>query len=173
MWRLYGGNARGICMVFSFKSQQNSVLKKIQYVAKEDDIIKRLNQLMLSLKDLNINFFLDKYLNSNCIRIRLLQLPNIRKKFTNIFPGVLLPFSFYSFILLFFCLYLPSVPSVTIGTQQSPPSSASHTHARIVYTQKTCQNNHTHKPVTSRLGEVSGTSPFRPRSLSSHASPGV
>ena len=44
-------------MVFSFKSQQNSVLKKIQYVAKEDDIIKRLNQLMLSLKDLNINFF--------------------------------------------------------------------------------------------------------------------
>ena len=56
MWRLYGGNARGICMVFSFKSQQNSVLKKIQYVAKEDDIIKRLNQLMLSLKDLNINF---------------------------------------------------------------------------------------------------------------------
>ena len=43
MWRLYGGNARGICMVFSFKSQQNSVLKKIQYVAKEDDIIKRLN----------------------------------------------------------------------------------------------------------------------------------
>lgn len=27
-------------MVFSFKSQQNSVLKKIQYVAKEDDIIK-------------------------------------------------------------------------------------------------------------------------------------
>ena len=44
---------------------------------------------MLSLKDLNINFFLDKYLNSNCIRIRLLQLPNIRKKFTNIFPGVL------------------------------------------------------------------------------------
>lgn len=76
-------------MVFSFKSQQNSVLKKIQYVAKEDDIIKRLNQLMLSLKDLNINFFLDKYLNSTCIRIRLLQLPNIRKKFTNIFPGVL------------------------------------------------------------------------------------
>lgn len=44
-------------MVFSFNSQQNSVLKKIQYVAKEDDIIKRLNQLMLSLKDLNINFF--------------------------------------------------------------------------------------------------------------------
>lgn len=72
-------------MVFSFKSQQNSVLKKIQYVAKEDDIIKRLNQLMLSLKDLNINF-LDKYLNSTCIRIRLLQLPNIRKKFTNTFP---------------------------------------------------------------------------------------
>ena len=34
-------------------------------------------------------FFLDKYLNSTCIRIRLLQLPNIRKKFTNIFPGVL------------------------------------------------------------------------------------
>ena len=86
MWRLYGGNARGICMVFSFKSQQNSVLKKIQYVAEEDDIIKRLNQLMLSLKDLNINFFLDKYLNSTCIRIRLLQLPNIRKKFTNTFP---------------------------------------------------------------------------------------
>ena len=57
MWRLYGGNARDICMVFSFKSQQNSVLKKIQYVAKKDDIIKRLNQLMLSLKDLNINFF--------------------------------------------------------------------------------------------------------------------
>ena len=74
-------------MVFSFNSQQNSVLKKIQYVAKEDDIIKRLNQLMLSLKDLNINFFfLDKYLNSTCIRIRLLQLPNIRKKFTNTFP---------------------------------------------------------------------------------------
>lgn len=86
MWRLYGGNARGICMVFSFNSQQNSVLKKIQYVAKEDDIIKRLNQLMLSLKDLNIIFFLDKYLNSTCIRIRLLQLPNIRKKFTNTFP---------------------------------------------------------------------------------------
>lgn len=32
MWRLYGGNARGICMVFSFNSQQNSVLKKIQYM---------------------------------------------------------------------------------------------------------------------------------------------
>ena len=29
------------------------------------------------------------YLNSTCIRIRLLQLPNIRKKFMNIFPGVL------------------------------------------------------------------------------------
>ncbi len=50
---------------------------------------------------------------------------------------------FYSFILLFFCLYLPSVPNVTIGTQQSPPPPASHTHARIVYIQKTCQNNHT------------------------------
>ena len=57
MWRLYGGNARGICMVFSFNSQQNSVLKKIQYVAKEDDIIKRLNQLMLSLQRFKYNFF--------------------------------------------------------------------------------------------------------------------
>ena len=64
MWRLYGDNARGICMVFSFKSQQNSVLKKIQYVAEEDDIIKRLNQLMLSLKDLNINFYFYLLLNN-------------------------------------------------------------------------------------------------------------
>lgn len=126
MWRLYGGNARGICMVFSFKSQQNSVLKKIQYVAKEDDIIKRLNQLMLSLKDLNINFFLDKYLNSTCIRIRLLQLPNIRKKFTNIFPGVLLPFSFYSFILL----PLPPLRSKCHNwyTTITPAAGFAHTH---------------------------------------------
>ena len=178
MWRLYGGNARGICMVFSFKSQQNSVLKKIQYVAKEDDIIKRLNQLMLSLKDLNINFFLDKYLNSTCIRIRLLQLPNIRKKFTNIFPGVLLPFSFlffYSFILLFFYSSASTSPPFPMSqlVHNNHPRRRLRTHTRIVYIQKTCQNNHTQKTVTSRLGEVSGTSPFRPRSLSSHASPGV
>ena len=52
MWRLYGGNARGICMVFSFKSQQNSVLKKIQYVAKEDDIIKRMS--LFSMKMMHV-----------------------------------------------------------------------------------------------------------------------
>ena len=66
------------------------------------------------------------------------------------FCPFLLP-SFCSFLLLFFCssvsicLYLRS--KYTIGTQQSPRRPL-RTHARVVYIQKTCQNNHTQKTVT-------------------------
>ncbi|KAB5318947.1 hypothetical protein F9954_15735 [Bacteroides stercoris] len=82
---------------------------------------------------------------------------------------------FYSFILLFFYSSVSTSPPFQMSqlVHNNHPRRRLRTHARIVYIQKTCQNNHTQKPVTSRLGEVSGTSPFRPRSLSSHASPGV
>lgn len=64
MWRLYGDNARGVCLVFSLKSQQDSSLRKIKYVAEEDELILKINRLMISLKKKNINFCFNKMLSN-------------------------------------------------------------------------------------------------------------
>ena len=64
MWRLYGDNARGVCLVFSPKSQQDNPLRKIKYVAEDDELILKINQLMTALKGKNINFCFNKMLSN-------------------------------------------------------------------------------------------------------------
>ena len=64
MWRLYGDNARGVCLVFSPNSQQDNPLRKIKYVAEDDELILKINQLMTALKEKNINFCFNKMLSN-------------------------------------------------------------------------------------------------------------
>ena len=69
-------------------------------------------------------------------------------------------FSFSPSVLLFFCLYLRS--KYTIGTQQSPPSSASHTRTYSIYTE-----NLSKQPPTNLSHPIRERFPVRP--LSVHA----
>ena len=101
----------------------------------------------------------------------------------NIFPGVLLPFSFYSFVLLFFysfillffysfiLLFFYSSVSTFPPFQMSQlvhnnhPRRRLRTHARVVYIQKTCQNNHRQKNCHIPFGRGFRYVPF-PSTLS-------
>lgn len=64
MWRLYGDNARGVCLVFAPKSPQDGSLRKIKYVAEGDELILKINKLMTALKEKNINFCFNKMLSN-------------------------------------------------------------------------------------------------------------
>jgi len=49
MWRLYGDDARGVCLVFERKNKSNDKLYKIKYVSPDDEILKKTAQGGLSV----------------------------------------------------------------------------------------------------------------------------
>lgn len=65
MWRFYGDNAHGACMVFESKENSETGIKEVLYINKEtNDSVKRMNEILSKLKDDKINFrfpILDKY----------------------------------------------------------------------------------------------------------------
>lgn len=56
MWRLYGDNARGVCMVFERKDKSNDELYKIKYVHPESESLKRVSDLLEALEEKTIRF---------------------------------------------------------------------------------------------------------------------
>lgn len=56
MWRLYGDNARGVCMVFERKDKSNDELYKIKYVHSESESLKRVSDLLEALEEKTIRF---------------------------------------------------------------------------------------------------------------------
>lgn len=65
MWRFYGDNAHGVCMVFESKENSETGIKEVLYINKEtNDSVKRMNEILSKLKDDKINFrfpILDKH----------------------------------------------------------------------------------------------------------------
>lgn len=67
MWSLYGNKGKGVCLVFErgplFKEEN---LYHIRYICKDDETVKKIEKLQMSLKEIGINFYfalLDKYRN--------------------------------------------------------------------------------------------------------------
>jgi HEPN domain-containing protein len=57
MWRFYGDNAHGACMVFESKENSETGIKEVLYINKEtNDSVKRMNEILSKLKDDKINF---------------------------------------------------------------------------------------------------------------------
>lgn len=56
MWRLYGDNARGVCLVFGRDAKKKDELYKIRYIDPESEDLKRLEGLMDTLKKKGIRF---------------------------------------------------------------------------------------------------------------------
>jgi len=56
MWRLYGDNARGVCLVFGRDATKNDELYKIRYMDPESEDLKRVKGLMDTLKKKGIRF---------------------------------------------------------------------------------------------------------------------
>lgn len=65
MWRFYGDNAHGVCMIFELKENPATKLKKVLYINKEtNNNVKQMNEILSKLKDNKINFhfpILDRY----------------------------------------------------------------------------------------------------------------
>lgn len=59
MWRLYGDNARGVCMVFERDSKKNDDLYNIRYIDPESEEIEKVEALMEVLKKKGIKFRLN------------------------------------------------------------------------------------------------------------------
>lgn len=56
MWRLYGDNARGVCMVFERINKDSDELFNISYIAEESDVLEKIAKLQDALKDNSIRF---------------------------------------------------------------------------------------------------------------------
>lgn len=56
MWRLYGDNARGVCMVFERINKDSDELFNISYIAEKSDILEKIAKLQDALKDNSIRF---------------------------------------------------------------------------------------------------------------------
>ena len=65
MWRFYGDNAHGVCMVFEPKEMSETGIKEVLYINKgKNEKIKQMNGILSKLKDHKINFrfsILDRY----------------------------------------------------------------------------------------------------------------
>lgn len=59
MWRLYGDNARGACMVFERDAKQSDDLYKIRYIDPQGKDIAKVSELMVKLKEMGIRFRLN------------------------------------------------------------------------------------------------------------------
>lgn len=60
MWRLYGDNARGVCIVFERDGKKKDELYKIRYIFPESEELKRAEALMEALKEKGIKFRLNQ-----------------------------------------------------------------------------------------------------------------
>lgn len=56
MWRLYGDNARGVCMVFERINKDSDELFNISYIAEKSDVLEKIAKLQDALKDSSIRF---------------------------------------------------------------------------------------------------------------------
>ena len=56
MWRLYGDNARGVCMVFERINKDSDELFNISYIAEKSDVLEKIAKLQDVLKDNSIRF---------------------------------------------------------------------------------------------------------------------
>lgn len=56
MWRLYGDNARGVCMVFERINKDSDELFNISYIAEKSDVLEKIAKLQDALKDNSIRF---------------------------------------------------------------------------------------------------------------------
>lgn len=56
MWRLYGDNARGVCMVFERINKDSDELFNISYIAEKSDVLEKIAKLQNALKDNSIRF---------------------------------------------------------------------------------------------------------------------
>lgn len=56
MWRLYGDNARGVCMVFERINKDSDELFNISYIAEKSDVLEKIAKLQDALKDNPIRF---------------------------------------------------------------------------------------------------------------------
>ena len=59
MWRLYGDNARGVCMVFERNTKKDDELYEIKYLDPEKEDLKKVYELMNALKEKDIRFRLN------------------------------------------------------------------------------------------------------------------
>lgn len=59
MWRLYGDNAHGVCMVFDRVNKEDDGLYEIRYVGVESNTLKKIMKLQDALKAKNIRFRLN------------------------------------------------------------------------------------------------------------------
>ncbi len=59
MWRFYGDNARGVCMVFERDSKRDDELYKIKYVEPAQEELSKVYDLMDALKDKGVRFQLN------------------------------------------------------------------------------------------------------------------
>lgn len=60
MWRLYGDNARGVCMVFGRDAKKGDDLYKIRYIDPQQDELSKVSELMDQLKEKGIRFRLNR-----------------------------------------------------------------------------------------------------------------
>jgi hypothetical protein len=58
MWRLYGDNAKGVCMVFKRKDKEKDGLYKIRYIDPDKEPLKSINSFTNNLKSKGIRFHL-------------------------------------------------------------------------------------------------------------------
>jgi hypothetical protein len=56
MWRFYGDNAHGICMVFDAKNVIGSGIKKILYIDKGEKIVQNIQKFLFALTNNHIKF---------------------------------------------------------------------------------------------------------------------
>ena len=56
MWRLYGDNARGVCMVFERINKDSDELFNISYIAEKSDVLEKIAKLQDALKNNSIRF---------------------------------------------------------------------------------------------------------------------
>ena len=59
LWRLYGDNARGVCLVFERDAKKKDELYKIRYIDPESEELKKIGTLMDSLNEKGIRFRLN------------------------------------------------------------------------------------------------------------------
>lgn len=65
MWRFYGDNARGACMVFEKINDTPSPIKKVIYVGPENQTINMMNKLLSDVLKISINFRFRLFSNNN------------------------------------------------------------------------------------------------------------
>ena len=58
MWRLYGDDARGVCMIFERTDKENDELYKIRHIKPEDKCLKKAEEFMAALETKDIRFHL-------------------------------------------------------------------------------------------------------------------